>query len=350
MRKVVIHRPGAYERLRLEEHPEPTPGAGEVRICVAAIGVNYADCVVRMGLYASAKKYVGWPITPGFEVSGIVDAVGEGVDLGLIGAKVVGVTRFGGYATSVVVPAAQVFPIPAPLSLVQAAGLPTTFLTAHFAIHELAHPRPGATILVHSAAGGVGSSLVQIGKIAGCRVIGVVGATHKVAAAQALGADAVIDKSREALWEAARRHAPRGYEVICDANGVATLRDSFDHLAPTGKLVIYGFHTMLPRRGGKPKWLRLALAYLRTPRFSPLDLTGQNRSLMGFNLSYLFDRRDLLAASMREILGLVVRGELRSPAVTTYPMRAVAEAHRALESGQTVGKLVLVTEHLDALE
>ncbi|MCA9663250.1 MAG: zinc-binding dehydrogenase, partial [Myxococcales bacterium] len=283
MRKVVIHRPGAYERLRLEEHPEPTPGAGEVRIRVAAIGVNYADCVVRMGLYGSAKKYVGWPITPGFEVSGVVDAIGEGVDPALVGAKAVGVTRFGGYATSVVVPVAQVFTIPAPLSLVQAAGLPTIFLTAHFALFELAHPRRGATILVHSAAGGVGSSLVQLGKIAGCRVVGVVGSSHKVAAAEALGADAVIDKSRENLWRAAERHAPRGYDVICDANGVATLGQSFAHLAPTGKLVIYGFHTMLPRRGGKPKWLRLALAYLRTPRFNPLDLTSLNRSVMGFN-------------------------------------------------------------------
>ncbi|MCB9570044.1 MAG: zinc-binding dehydrogenase [Myxococcales bacterium] len=341
MEKVVIHRPGAHDRLRLEEHPDPEPGAGELRIKVAAIGVNYADCIVRMGLYASAREYVGWPITPGFEVSGEVDAVGEGVDPALVGARVIGLTRFGAYASSLVVPAGQVFPIPEALDLPRAAGIPVIALTAYYGLFELAHPRPGATVLIHSAAGGVGSALIQLAKIAGARVIGVVGASHKVEAARALGADAVIDKSREPLWAAAERLSPRGYDVVCDANGVSTLGQSYEHLAPTGKLVVYGFHSMLPH-SGRPNWLRLAWDYLRTPRFSPLELTQKNRSVMGFNLSYLFDRQDILAASMGRILGWIEGGELRSPAVTTYPLRAVAEAQRALESGQTVGKLILL--------
>ena len=104
MRKVVIHRPGGYERLALEEAASPEPGPGELRIDVAAIGVNYADCVIRMGLYASARELVGWPITPGFEVAGVVSAVGPGVTWPL-GQDVIAVTRFGGYASQVVVPA-----------------------------------------------------------------------------------------------------------------------------------------------------------------------------------------------------------------------------------------------------
>ena len=309
-----------------------------------AIGVNYADCVVRMGLYASAKTYVGWPITPGFEVAGEVDAVGEGVAGVEVGAPVVAVTRFGGYASEVVVPAHQVFARPAELSAATAAAIPTVYLTAYYALLELAHPRPGSRILVHSAAGGVGGALCQIGKIAGCEVVGVVGGAHKVEAARALGADHVIDKSREALWPAAERLAPGGYDVVLDANGVATLAASYAHVAPTGRLVIYGFHSMLPREGGRPRWLRLALDVLRTPRFSPLRLTGDNRSVMGFNLSYLFERRDLLAEGMGRIVGWFAEGRLRAPTITTYPFRHVAEAHRALESGTTVGKLVLVVE------
>lgn len=338
--KVVIHRPGGHERLVLEEHPLPAPGPGEVRIACEAIGVNYADCVVRMGLYASAKELVGWPITPGFEVAGRVDAVGEGVQGLAPGERVMAVTRFGGYASHVVVPRHQVFALPRGFDVAQAAGFPTVFLTAWFALCELAHPHPGDTLLVHSAAGGVGSALLQLGRVLGCRTVGVVGAPHKVEPARALGADVVIDKSREPLWPAAERAAPRGYDVVLDANGVATLRESYRHLASPGKLVVYGFHSMLPR-SGRPNWARLARDWLRTPRFNPLDLTNANKSVLAFNLSYLFERRDLLARAMAELLGWAEQGRLTPLPVTRLPLARVAEAHAALESAQSVGKLVL---------
>lgn len=341
MRKVVIHRPGGYARLRIETHPDPAPGPDEVLVETEAVGVNYADCVVRMGLYASARRYVGWPITPGFEFAGQVRAVGRNVGDLAPGARVFGVTRFGGYATHVVVPRRQIFALPPGLDACQAAGFPAVFMTAYFALFELAHPRPGARLLVHSAAGGVGSALVQLGRVAGCRVVGVVGATHKVSAVAALGAEAVIDKSREDLWRAARRHAPDGYDVVLDANGVATLRQSYRHLASPGKLVVYGFHSMLPRRGGRPDYLRLLVDLVRTPRFSPLALTNDNKSVLAFNLSYLFDHHALLAEGMGRLLAWLEAGRIAPPQVTPYPFERVADAHRALESGQTVGKLVL---------
>jgi synaptic vesicle membrane protein VAT-1 len=203
-------------------------------------------------------------------------------------------------------------------------------------------------LLVHSAAGGVGSALVALGKAAGCHVIAVVRGAHKVEHVRALGADEVIDKASEDLWRAARRHAPRGYDVVLDANGVETLRASFEHLAPTGRLVIYGFATMLPRGGGrsgrgKPSWPKLAKDWLRTPRFDPLTLTNANKSVMAFNLSYLFERPDLLAEAMGALLSFVKDGSLPAPQVETYPFDRVADAHRALESGKTVGKLALLT-------
>lgn len=340
-RRVVIERPGSYAELRLREDRAPGPGAGEVLVEVEAAGVNFADCVVRMGLYESAKKYVGWPITPGFEVAGRVAAVGDGVDDLRVGAEVLAVTRFGGYASHVVVPRGQVFGRPAALTAQQAAAIPSVFMTAYFALHELAHPRPGDSLLVHSAAGGVGGALVQLGKLAGCRVVGVVGAAHKVDEARRCGADEVIVRSREPLWMAARRLAPGGYAVILDANGADSLRQSYRHLASPGKLVVYGFHTMLQTRDGRPSWPRLALDWLRTPRFNPLDMTGQNRSVLAFNLSYLFERADLLAEGMGRLLGWFASGDLAPPPITAYPLGRVADAHRALESGQTTGKLVL---------
>ncbi|ABF87627.1 oxidoreductase, zinc-binding dehydrogenase family [Myxococcus xanthus DK 1622] len=341
-RKVVIRKAGGYEQLHLEEVNQDSPGIGEVRVATEAIGVNYADCVIRMGLYASAKEYVGWPITPGFEFAGHVDAVGPGVEDLAPGARVFGVTRFGGYATHVTVPRHQVFTLPARLSMEQAAGFPTVFLTAYYALFELAHPRPGANVLVHSAAGGVGGALLQLGRIAGCRMVGVVGGTHKVETARAQGAEVVIDKSREDLWSVAKKAAPRGYDVVLDANGPSTLRDSYKHLASPGKLVIYGFHSMLPRTGGRPNYAKLAWDWLRTPRFDPLTLTNDNTSVLAFNLSYLFEQRAVLEESMAQLLGWLEEGKLVPPPVKSFPLDAVADAHRALESGGTVGKLVLV--------
>ncbi len=257
-RKVVIPKAGGYEQLHLEDLNQVSPGPGEVVVATEAIGVNYADCVIRMGLYASAKEYVGWPITPGFEFAGTVVSVDPGVTDLAPGARVFGVTRFGGYSTHVVVPRHQVFALPPRLTMEQAAGFPTVFLTAYYALFELAHPRPGASVLVHSAAGGVGSALLQRGRIAGCRRVGVVGGTHKVEAARELGAEVVIDKSREDLWKAAEAAAPNGYDVVLDANGPSTLKDSYEHLASPGKLVVYGFHSMLPRKGGRPSYAKLA--------------------------------------------------------------------------------------------
>lgn len=342
MRKVVIPRAGGYDRLKLETLPDPTPAPDEVVVTTEAIGVNYADCVIRMGLYASAKEYVGWPITPGFEFAGTVSAVGASVTDLAPGARVFGVTRFGGYSTHVAVPRQQVFSLPARFDMAQAAGFPTVFLTAYYALFELAHPRPGSTLLVHSAAGGVGGALLQLGRIAGCRTVGVVGSSHKVEAARALGAEVVIDKSRENLWRAAEQAAPRGYDVVLDANGVSTLRESYRHLARPGKLVIYGFHSMLPREGGRPNWVKLAADFLRTPRFNPLQLTNDNASVLAFNLSYLFERKDVLAEAMGRLLTWVDEGRITPLAVTRFPLERVADAHRALESGSTVGKLVLV--------
>jgi NADPH:quinone reductase-like Zn-dependent oxidoreductase len=342
VKKIVIHKPGGYDRLVIEEHPDPVPGPDEVLIEVAAIGVNYADCVTRMGLYTSARHYVGYPITPGFEVAGRVIGTGSAVHGLADGSRVIAVTRFDAYATRLVVKRHQVVPLPDTLDMEQGAAFPGVSLTAWFALFELAHPRAGNTLLVHSAAGGVGSMLVQLGKLAGCRVVGVVGASHKVGAVQALGADAVIDKSTQPLWQEAERLSPGGYDVVLDANGVATLKQSYNHLAPVGKLVVYGFHSMLPRRGGIPHKLRLAWDYWRTPRFSPFSLTTRNRSVLGFNLSFLFDRTEIMQQGLRQLLTWLDEGKLRAPPVTPYPFEQVADAHRDLESGQTVGKLVLV--------
>lgn len=341
MKKIVIPSAGGHDKLRVETSPDPVPGPGEVVVATEAIGINYADCIVRMGLYSSAHQYAAWPMTPGFEFAGTVAGVGSEVTGVSVGDNVCGVRRFGAYATHVVVRPSQIVPKPAELSMQQASGFLVVFLTAWYALFDLANCRKGMTLLVHSAAGGVGSALVQLGKIAGCRVIGVVGAPHKVEPALDLGADVVIDKSKEDLWAKVGEHAPQGCDVVLDANGTSTLRESYRHLATPGRLVIYGFHSMLPRSGGKPAKVKLAVDYLRTPRFSPFDLIEKNRSILAFNLSYLFDKVDMFRDATGQLLDWVREGKIRPPKVTAFRFEEVADAHRALESGQTVGKLVL---------
>lgn len=340
-RKIQIDKPGGYDALRLVEAPLAAVAADEVLIEVKACGVNYADGIIRMGLYASAKQLHGYPITPGFELSGDVIAIGADVVDFKIGDAVVALTLFGGYASHIVLKADRVFRKPANLSYAQAAALPTVFLTAWFMVREQVMPKPGDVWLVHSAAGGVGSALCQLGRLAGCRVIGVIGSAHKREAALAMGATDIIDKSSQDLWAEAERLAPGGFQAVFDANGVSTLSQSYAHLAPMGKLCIYGFASMLPH-DGKLNWLKMAWDWLRTPRFNPLDMTQSNKSVLAANLSFLSAHAGLLRSGMQELLTLFAEEKLTPPAITEFALADAAKAQADIESGKTVGKLVLI--------
>lgn len=341
MKKIVIHRPGDYRELKLESFPDLEPGDDEVVVDVKATGVNYADIIIRWGLYESAKQFVGWPITPGFEYAGIIRSVGPKVSKYRPGDKVIGVTLFNAYATQVKVKDTFVYPLPEKMSFEEAGGFPAVFMTAYHALLQIVVVRPGMTALIHSAAGGVGSSLVQLCRIKGIKTIGVVGGAHKVNLLKELGCDHVIDKSQEDLWKKVKEYAPKGVDLAFDANGAETLKESFNHLAPTGKLFFYGAHSMFPKTGGKVNWPKLVIDFLKTPRFNPLNMSAQNKSLITFNLSFLFERQDLFKEAMEELLKWYEEGKLKVASVKTYPLDKVADAHKDLESGKTVGKLVL---------
>ncbi len=346
MEKIVIEKPGGYDRLVHTVLPTPPPLSDCTRVRTSAIGVNFADCVVRLGLYPSAQKYVGWPITPGFEFSGVIEHLGsEENPRGLkIGDEVMGVIRFGGYSSHLDVPLAQLFPVPRGLTLVQAGALPVASLTAFYALVELGGACAGKTVLVHSAAGGVGGAAVQMAKILGCFVVAVVGSSEKVKAGKDAGADVVIDKSCEPLFSRAAEVCPAGFDLILDANGSETMQKGYAALRPTGRLVIYGAHSMLSRGKSRPNYFKLAWDFLRLPRFQPLHMINSNKSVMAFNLSYLFEEQKMLSSAMTQVISWYESGALSVPAVQTFSLRDVAQAHAALQGGKTVGKLVLVPE------
>eukprot|EP01138_Halocafeteria_seosinensis_P001008 gb/GECG01001032.1/.p1 GENE.gb/GECG01001032.1/~~gb/GECG01001032.1/.p1 ORF type:complete len:432 (+),score=48.00 gb/GECG01001032.1/:1-1296(+) len=382
---VSIPQPGGYEQLQIARKPTAllganytSPGEDAVEVDVFAAGVNYADVCIRWGLYESAKKFVGWPITPGFEFSGVVrkaasEARSDTLESGAQhppasaskmnsnmqakqrgkfkpGDRVFGVTMFGAYSKRVIVPAHQLFHLPESLSYEEGAAFLAVYMTAYYALNVLAQPPSGSSVLIHSAAGGVGGLLSNLARIRGNKAVGVVGRSDKIEYAERCGCDAVVDKSKcdshAAMWTEIERHGADGlFTAVFDANGPSTLKQSYEHLAPTGRLVTYGFHSMLPRSGGRLNichWMRVAWDFLTTPRFSPFDMTRSNKSVMGFNLSFLFSHTEILEMAMSDFFKWHDAGALNPPLVTSYALRDVATAHAAIESGKTRGKLVLL--------
>jgi NADPH:quinone reductase-like Zn-dependent oxidoreductase len=337
MKRIVVRRPGGYAALELLEEADPVPGPGQAMVRVRAAGVNYADTVVREGLYEAAKGR--YPITPGFEFAGTVEGLGPGVSEFKIGDRVFGFTRFGGYASVQLIEPARLRPMPDGWDFGECAGLPAVQFTAFAGLFQTAKVVAGETVLIHSAAGGAGTAFLQQAKIAGLRAVGVVGSERKTAVAREFGADAVVVRGPD-MWKELDRAAPGGFDAIFDANGVTTLKPGFARLKIGGRLVVYGFAEIMTR-GRRATWPELAWNWLRVPRFSPLDLTGTNRAVMGFNVVHLTDKAELARDGFDKIAGWAASGALKKPPVTAFPAERVADAHRALESGDTVGKLVL---------
>jgi synaptic vesicle membrane protein VAT-1 len=298
---------------------------------------------VFVGECTSPHVDSGGPITPGFEYSGWVEDVGRKVKHVRPSDPMFRDTLFNGYSTHVCAPADLVWSKPQALDFEAAAGFLAVYLTAYHGLLQNVVIRPGMRVLVHSAGGEVGSALVQLCKLHNLHVIGVVGRNHKVEYVRQLGADDVIDKSTQSLWDEAKRLCPDGYDLVFDAKGPETLAQSYAHLKPTGKLLVYGFHTLLPKQGGRINYLKAALGMLRMPRFNPLSMTSENKGVVAFNLSFLFARTDLLHAAVNDLTTWLEAGILQAPKVRSFALADVAQAHRALESGESTGKVVLRT-------
>jgi NADPH:quinone reductase-like Zn-dependent oxidoreductase len=339
--RIVITRAGGPEVLRCETYDPPPPARGEVAIEVRAVGVNFADLFCRLGLYRAAPPI---PFVPGFEVAGEVAAVGEGVEQPAPGDPVLALTRFGGYASRVNVGAAWVRPLLPGWGFAQGAAFPVVFLTAWHGLVHVGRLAAGERVVVQSAAGGVGTAACQIARALGASVIGTVGAAWKEEVARAAGAGEVIvtrDYGRKVWAGVARLTERKGVDLVLDAVGGCGLRGAYRALRPAGRLVVYGFAELMPR-GGLRNWPLLAWRFLRTPRFSPLALTADNRTVAGFNLVELWDRADLFAEAWSRLEDLARRGSLRPVVGATFPFERAGEAHAFLQSRRSAGKVVLI--------
>ena len=321
MLAIRIHATGGPETLQVDDIPVPAPAAGEVRISVEAAGLNFIDTYQRSGLYA-----VPLPFTLGAEIAGIVSAVGAGVTEFIPGDRVATAKASGGYAAEALAPAAHGVKIPAGVTTSTAAALMLQGLTAHYLVTDTFALKAGDSALIHAAAGGVGLLLVQLAKRRGARVIATVGTEEKVALARAAGADEVVVYTRDPFTDAARNFTGgRGVDVVYDAVGKDTFTGSIDSLRPRGMLVSFG-------NASGP-----------VPPFAPL-LLAQKGSLFFTRptLVHYTQTTAELRARTDDLFGAVLAGALQVRIGATFKLTDAAEAHRALESRGTTGKVLLV--------
>jgi NADPH2:quinone reductase len=321
MQAVVVDEFGGPEVLRIQERAEPEPGPGEVAIDVAYAGVNFADVQAR----ASGYRTQSLPFVPGLEASGRVRAVGEGVTSLSVGQPVTALTTGGAYADVVLAPAALTFAVPGGLDLRTAATLPIVLPTAHALIHEIARLEDGESVLVHSAAGGVGTVVGQIARLGGAgAVLGVVSRPEKARYALPFGYDDVFLADDFDVRARAATDG-RGVDVALDPVGGETWRRSLDVLAPFGRLVSFG------NAGGEPPW---------TARFSAL--TPNAAGVHAFSISTLAATApQALRPVADRAFRLVAEGRVDVPITGDYELEQAADVHRLLESRESTGKMVL---------
>ncbi len=322
MRAIVFKETGGPEVLTLSDVPRPDVRPGMVLIKVHAIGVNFADTRFRQGTYVAKPKL---PDTPGMEAAGVVEAIGDGVTAFRPGARVAAFT-VKSYAEYCQAPAPMVIPLPDFVSFVDGAAFPIQVLTAYHMLHTADATWPGKTVLVHSAAGGVGLAAVQLAKVAGARVFGTVSSDAKATLVRDHGADAVINYATEKFAdEVLRLTENRGVDLILDAVGKPTFEEGLRCLAPLGHLILYG------RAGGPTDPLNVA------------TLSAKSQKVSGFmvpTITRLFP--DKTRDSSERCFALMREGRLKLHIGRTFPLAQAAEAHRYLESRHSTGKLILI--------
>jgi NADPH:quinone reductase-like Zn-dependent oxidoreductase len=334
--RVIISRRGGPEVLTLVNEPVPEPGAGEVRLRVLATGVAFADVLMREGLYPGTPRY---PFAPGYDVVGDVDAVGAGVDASLMGKRMAALTVTGGYARYIIVPAEDCVAVPDGLDPAAAVSLILNYLTAYQMLHRVAAVTKGSRILVHGAAGGAGSALVELGIIAGCTVYGTASKAKHPAIAK-LGATP-IDYRRENFVTRIRKLTNGGgVDAVFDPIGGGHWRRSFKTLRNTGVLVAYGA-SGTTRNGRRNVWNILGFL-ARMPRWSPLSLMSTSRGVHGFNVTlWKRARPDLYRIDLAALLAMLAEGKIAPLVAARLPLARAAEAHAMLNNASVTGKIVL---------
>lgn len=337
MKAVWIPKYGRPDLLEVREGEDPQPEAGQVRIRVRASGINFADIMARQGLYQDAPPP---PMVVGYEVAGTIDAVGEGVEASQVGRRVLAMTRFGGYADVVCVGAYQAYEMPEQMSFEEGAALPVTYLTAYHMLFNVFRVRRGDHVLIHQAAGGVGTAASQM-----CRSVGGV-TTYGTASAgkhdyvRSNGCDHAIDyHSVDYVEEVRKLTGGRGVDVVLDALGGKDWKKGYSLLRPGGMLIPFGWANMAQK--GKRRLTRVLGQFAHMPWWTPVKLMHENKGISGVNMGHLWEEREMMTDAVHALLELYRNGAIEPHVDRCFPFEKAGEAHAYIEAGRNVGKVLL---------
>ncbi|HMG75877.1 MAG TPA: medium chain dehydrogenase/reductase family protein [Pyrinomonadaceae bacterium] len=337
MRAIVTTRNGDVDVLKVETRPDPVAGKGEVLIRVKAAGLNFADILARQGLYPDAPPK---PCVVGYEVSGLVEAVGDEVDPALIGKPVIAMTHFGGQAELVVVPLRQIFEKPEQLSFEQGAAIPVNYLTAWALLVTMGGLQKDEAVLIHNAGGGVGLAALDIAKHIGAKTYGTA-STGKHEFLKQRGLDHAIDyRGQDWFPVLMDLTGNRGVELVIDPLGGSSWKKSYRALRTTGRMGVFGMSTA--SASGIRGKLRALKALAQTPKFHPLALMNRNRGVFGLNLGHMWGEGEKVADWTQQIVRGIYEGWIQPYVDRAFPFDQVAEAHRYIEARKNIGKVVLV--------
>jgi len=330
MRAVVITKHGGPDVFEVQDRPDPALGPGQVRIEVAAAGINFADVMARMGLYQDAPPT---PCVVGYEVAGTILELAEGVEGLLPGQRVLAGTQFGGYATQVCVPAGDVVPLPDELSFEQGAAVPVNYATAWAGLVGYGVLEAGERVLVHSAGGGVGIAATQIAKKLGAEVYGTASPAKHQRILE-LGVDRALDYTKPG-WE----QGIGMFDVILDAVGGKSFRTSYGLLRPGGRLVAFGASSVV---SGERKSVPTALkAVLRMPRFNLVKQMQESKSVIGLNMLTLWKDRGTLGPWIDPLSGMLGDGTIAPVVAGSFSFEEAGAAQSMIVERRNIGKVVL---------
>ena len=338
MKQIVITKYGDTDVLKVQERKDPEPLPGEVLIKVKAIGVNFADILARKGLYPDAPKP---PCVVGYEVSGIIEAVGQGVESSMVDNSVLALTRFNGYSDMVCVPETNVFAIPGSLDFERAAAIPLNYLTAYQLICVMGGLKKGESVLIHNAGGGVGLAALDISMHLEATTYGT-SSVGKHSFLKERGLNHPIDyRNQDFLSTIMHLTDGKGVELVIDPIGGKNWKKNYKALRSTGRLGVFGVSTVTESKMARP--FQFARLITQMPWYNPLGLMNANKSVFGVNLGHMLNERDKLRGWMQDILNGIEEGWVRPHVDRTFPFEQAGDAHAYIEARKNIGKVVLAT-------
>jgi alcohol dehydrogenase len=329
-----INKTGSIKNLHLAEENLEEPKGNEVCVEVKSIGLNFADLFAIWGLYSATPK---GSFIPGLEFAGVVIKKGSGINNYKVGDEIIGLTRFGAYTTYLNVDSDYIFKLPQKWNFEQGASLLVNSLTAYYALKVLGNIKDNKTVLIHSAAGGVGIYANRIAKKFNAFTIGTIGSNSKLEILNEESYDKTIVRNKGFKQQLKASLENRLLDIILESIGGKIFEDSFALLSPEGRLITFG-SANFATPGSRPNPIKLIYQYFTRPKIDPMKMINTNRSIMGFNLIWLWEKRKELQNYFDEIQQL----NLKQPVIgKTFSFENLHKALRHLQSGKSIGKVVV---------